>query len=246
MVFLKAGFLPLVIRNDEHRDAYIDALVSADSGDLSSLVSLFANIQSTDLNEAVTFVRELRGEGISALATAAAGAVKRRIEDDTQQLEAITKELIDVADRRLQEVSFELKQAFEDAGAHIETLIGTDDGSTEGWWRWQIVASARSYNYYADLSRFKHWIQLRLVVPDINAPRWHLVISFHHKETRAGLMAASAFLTNSDVTFEDEREILLGSQTEFTYSTARDPIEEFREWLDGAISRLLEYWQARL
>jgi len=76
MVFLKSGFVPLVIRDDAHREAYLDALCTADDGDLGSLVSLFANVVSNDLDDAITFVRTMHGRDIKAIATAAAEALR--------------------------------------------------------------------------------------------------------------------------------------------------------------------------
>ena len=49
MMFLKAGYVPLVVRDDDHRERYLDALSLADAGDLKPLVDLFANIVSRDL-----------------------------------------------------------------------------------------------------------------------------------------------------------------------------------------------------
>ena len=68
MVFLKAGFVPLVIRDDDHRERYLDALRSSDDGDLGPLVSLFANVVSQDLDDAITFIRTMHGRGIKELA----------------------------------------------------------------------------------------------------------------------------------------------------------------------------------
>jgi Fic family protein len=56
-VFLRAGYLVLVIRDEEHRDPYLDALEAADSGNLKPLVDLFADVQGADLNDAVSLLR---------------------------------------------------------------------------------------------------------------------------------------------------------------------------------------------
>ena len=56
-VFLKSDYLVLVIRDEEHRDPYLDALEAADGGDLKPLVDLFADIQAADLADAVALVR---------------------------------------------------------------------------------------------------------------------------------------------------------------------------------------------
>jgi len=247
MVFLKAGFLPLVIRNEEHKNIYIDALEKADAGDLAPLVNLFANIQTADLENAITFVRDIRGEGIKDIATAAANATKRRLDQDEEAVATLTAELADIAEARLTEVSRELQQAFSEAGVTLDATVLRDNAENEGYWHQQIVSAAKEYRYYADLSRFKHWIQMRLNIRSGNVARWHIVVSFHHKESRAGLMAAVVLLTTSETGFEEARPVILGADREFTYSSgSRVSTDDFRAWLEGAIKRLLEHWQSRI
>ena len=57
-VFLKSDYLVLVIRDEEHRDPYLDALEAADGGDLKPLVDLFADIQAADLADALALVTQ--------------------------------------------------------------------------------------------------------------------------------------------------------------------------------------------
>ena len=59
-VFLKSDYLVLVIRDEEHRDPYLDALKAADAGDLKPLVDLFADIQAADLADAHALVTQQR------------------------------------------------------------------------------------------------------------------------------------------------------------------------------------------
>ena len=57
-VFLRGDYLVLVIRDEEHRDPYLDALEAADDGDLEALVDLFADVEAADLEDALTLVRQ--------------------------------------------------------------------------------------------------------------------------------------------------------------------------------------------
>ena len=56
-VFLRSDYLVLVIRDEEHRDPYLDALEAADGGDLRPLVDLFADVQAADLRDALALIR---------------------------------------------------------------------------------------------------------------------------------------------------------------------------------------------
>ena len=55
-VFLRSDYLVLVIRDEEHRDPYLDALEAADDGDLKPLVDLFADVQAVDLADALSLI----------------------------------------------------------------------------------------------------------------------------------------------------------------------------------------------
>ena len=57
-VFLRSEYLVLVIRDEEHREPYLDALEAADHGHLKPLVDLFADIQAADLGDALTLLRQ--------------------------------------------------------------------------------------------------------------------------------------------------------------------------------------------
>jgi Fic family protein len=247
LVFLQHDFLPLVIRNAEHKDLYIAALESADAGDLQPLVNLFANIQSADLEAAITFVREIRGEGLGQIATAAALAAKRRQQEREAQLVAKTDELVSKCKARLTEVAYELQTAFEQEGIRLFTAVMKSDESNESYWHSQVIAAAKEYGYFADLARPRRWVQLRLTLEGPGVSRWNVVISFHHKEVRSGLMAAVAFLTTTESGLEEGRPVELGSRSEFSFSaTTRELSAAFAQWLDECLPILLDRWQARI
>src|SRR5207245_1557815 len=119
------------------------------------------------------------------------------------------------AHNRLNEVEFELKRAFTLAGLRLETLVAYNDENNHDWWTHQIISAARTYHYFADLGLDRRWVQLRLGVQNLIVPNWHVIVSFHHKESRAGLMAAVAFLTTTESGAEEGRQVTLGSTSEF-------------------------------
>lgn len=253
LVFLQDDYLPLVIRDVEHRDRYLDALLSADFGNLESLVNLFADIQLQDLTNAIQFLRQLRGEGVSKIAASAAERIKLRqkvTEDDAREL---TEELVRIAVTRLNEVESELELEFSNQGVRLQTLVADNTPAAETWWNRQIVEMAQHYGYWADLSRFRRWLRLRLRLPDLGETQANIVVSFHHKGTAAGLMVASCFLstsTGSDGEREEsqaEWEVVPATKSPFTYSAShRDPIPAFRVWLDEAVESALDRWQTTI
>ena len=186
-----AGYPPLVIRSEAHREAYLDALADADDGDLEPLVDLFANVISADLNDAITFVRSAHGRDIHAIALAAADAARRHVVQSETALRAVTDHYRKLAGLRLRDVAGELTSAFTTAipGLHSTQLAwivndGTDtsrSNEARGRWREQIVRAAGEYGYDPDLSHYSRWVALKLPVATSDALPWHVVISFHHR-----------------------------------------------------------------
>jgi fido (protein-threonine AMPylation protein) len=62
LVFIKDGFFPLVVNRDD-RERYIDALESADQGDMSPLVYLFSQVQKRALTKAIGRAVDVRPVG---------------------------------------------------------------------------------------------------------------------------------------------------------------------------------------
>jgi hypothetical protein len=249
-----------VIRSDAHRDAYLDALAEADDGDLEPLVDLCANIISADLNDAITFVRSAHGRDIRAIALAAADAARRHVTLNESGLRSVTDHYRELAGLRLREVAGELTIAFNASipGLHSTQLAwivpdagGTRPTEARGRWREQIVRVAGEYGYAPDLSHHRRWVALKLPVATPDALPWHIVVSFHHKVSRAGVMAVVLFLTTleesaTNASAADDRPVILGARRELTFSDSHPHDERFRAWLDTALTTALEEWQARI
>lgn len=252
MIFLRDSHLPLVIRDVRHRESYLDALERADSGDLGPLTNLFADIQMGDLEGAIDFLRELRGQGIAQIAKTAAERVKLRQKEEEEEVEQLTEVLVGVAEARLQEIAAELRLGFERQGLEINVDVRRNVPDTQNYWGFQIVETAKHYGYWADLGRFRAWVSLRMRLPELGQGQTHIVISLHHGGYATNLMTAVAFLTRtaSTETGADVRqgwEVVPATGRPHTYSTThRDPESFFRDWLETAIEEALNQWQSKL
>ena len=250
-VLLRADHLVLVIRDEEHREAYLDALAAADSGDLRLLVDLFSEIQIADMQEAMKSIRSLRGETMVKVADSIAERVKRRKEASQQHAVGVMSELLQIASVRLEEAASELQRAL---GADVSARVFTDDEDKLDWWSWQVIEAARKHGYFADLDRPRRWVSLRLGLPGIERAEARLVISFHAVGRAADLHAVSAILTNPLINGEGfesnrwENEVVSEHPFRFVAETAKleDVDKEFRFWLERTIENGLSIWGERL
>lgn len=250
LIFLRDDYLPLVIRDTEHRDAYLTALSSADNGDLKPLVNLVADIQIQDLHNANDFLRTLRGEGVARIVVSATERAKLRREKTEQDTKELTEQLSTIARYRLEEVREELTQQFRREGIALNAVViySLPGDGKDHYWGGQIVDIAKQHRYWADLSKFRTWADLRLRIPHLEDTDTHLVITFHHKGTTAGLMVANAFVSVSRTAEAEEGwEMTPTAEQPYTYSTThRFPERGFREWLEKTIEATLDVWQSRI
>ncbi len=258
-VFLKADYLVLVIRDQEHRERYFDALESADRGDLRPLVDLFADVQKADLNDAIRSLREIRGETVVTVARSVAKLAKQTGRERSEQAIEVMDRLASVAATRLTEVAGELRQAFREEGVDVEANAFGDE-EREVWWYHQIVETAKELKYFAQLDRPRRWASLQLGLPERGGGEARLIISFHAVGRAAELHAATAFLTGKAESDDDPpgwwTDVVSDKPFHFGFagpggfiledSTARAKREErFREWLERVVETGVSKWGGR-
>ena len=247
-VFLKADYLVLVVRDEQHGELYFDALQSADGGDLKTLVDLFADIQVQDLKETIKAVESLRGEGAVKAVEAAAAAARRSQDAVMERIADTLDELATVASFRVEEVAAETERAFEREGVVVSTYVSGDEGE-EHWWHRQIVKAAKEHDYFADLERPRRWVSLKLGLPAREETDTRLVISLHGVGRRTGRHAVTAFLTQRlgdgdwDTRVVPEAAFLFDADAEPATSEVLEEVKaQFRVWLDETITKGIGIW----
>ena len=253
-VFLKADYLVLVIRDQEHRELYLNALESADSGDLKPLVDLFADIQIADLQDAMSSIRELRGETIVKVTETIAERARRRKEASQARVANVLDDLLQIAHTRLDEAAGELRHAFEEEGVMVSALVFAAGDDKQDYWSWQIIEAARKHGYFAELDRPRRWVALRLGLPEIEKVEARFVISLHAIGRAADLHAVTAFLTNPLTSGEGtdsnrwQSRVIPEHPFRFGAETAKlgDIEGHFRDWLETTIEGGLSVWGERL
>lgn len=257
LVLLRSRWFPLVIDRNQ-RDIYITALERADSGELESLVNLFADVQKKAFLKALSIsdtiqrerdsVQHVLSAALDRLRTRSAGVHEER------------NRVFDVAERLEHFVVHELHAI----GADLECQLKTIDkryrvfvhratkGKNDLIFVSPTIELAPKLEYFADTRTYMSWVEIR-----IRGDRYTDIIFSFHSVGRdfTGLLGVTAFIEFKDIKAEKQGEPVridgpfpvLEEVFQFAYSEAPDAVEErFRGWLNKALVVGLDQWRKRL
>ena len=254
LVFLRAGWFPLVIHRDQ-RSEYIEALEEADRGNLTGLVEMFASTQRKAFVDALGIAREVlrSAEHLDQMVSAIGDHFRKR---DT----ALARNMVrakDHADHLWEQAGVTFARTSRQLGEAIRGLSERtvfDDFSApretsyrRRWHRAQIIKAAKDLGYYANIGEFSAW---RRLVFETEAGRSEIVLSFHGigREYR-GLVGASLCFFRKPETDEghsmiEDRHTVSRELFQINYRESLEAVEErFDEWLDKYLLQALDLWR---
>jgi prophage maintenance system killer protein len=258
LVFLKHQLFPLVIR-DADRTVYIDALETADGGDLSPLIKLFARRQKEAILQALGIEQSIQApKAPKEIVSTAIQSLKRRadqVRTRWKRVFVIAAELHKQTISQFRDVSTELKNELRtvklpgeryDAG-YAEAL--PDDERSQYYYR-QIVPVAKALGYYANRSWYRSWVLLDIRTTE----RFEILVAFHGVGHEfQGVLVASAMTFRRLLSDEESRPEIVEAQPactevfQFNYAeTKEDVSERFNDWLREVVVIGLEQWRRSL
>jgi Fic family protein len=260
LVFLRAGWFPLVIVNghdeNEARGRYIDALERADAGDLRPLVGLFADAQQRAFLQSLSLSEEVLTESASrkVVINAAADLLARQQQADFGIVQHHSEALFGIAVTNLAQVERDLFESFRTralTNASVRTESARSDSPKAGYYKYQIAETAKALGYYANLVGHKSWVRLAIRVGEAQT---ELLISFHGLGYEPhGVMMCSAcayqrvYIDEAESPSIEQIEPLADPAFAFTYEDDLESLKRsFEKWLNDAVLTGLEYWRRRI
>ena len=251
LVFVKAGWFPLVVR-DRDRAKYIEALETADHGDLKPLVEYFGRLQKDQFVQATNIVQDVKqARRVTDTIKAVRQQLQRRKDALLMEWDAaksIATRLRIEAQNRLAQVAEELTQEMHDVIQHGGYYTdGEEDGDSRShYYRHQIFQTAKALGHFANVHVYQSWA--RMVLRNTN--QTEILIAFYGIGPEfQGVLACSASWFQRIETDEGQREVgpvtpLTDSVFLIPYNQAPDEASaRFSTWLENAILRGLKLWQ---
>ncbi len=255
LIFLKAGWFSLVVTREERRD-YIDALEEADDKDnLRPLLGLFQRLQRKAFVEALGVAGDIqRRERVVQVIDSAVDHLRTRQEAlrrEWDEAKNLAERLSEMAKARLNELSTDIQAGFKTISTEYGNRIDfeSDNGSRRHYFRWQIVQTAKTLDYFANIGVYHGWIRLILKTDSQS----EILISFHGlgKEFR-GILGCSACFYRREESEEGQHavhEVFPACKELFQFNykeTIQQTSERFRLWLDEVEMLGVELWRTSL
>ncbi len=258
LVFLREGLFPLVIRESDRKE-YIDALETADAGDLGPLVSLFARRQRDAILKALGLEQQVQQSKYSEQIVASALELLRgRFSREQESVSLVYKH----ASKLYTHVQDKFKHLAETLDPQLRALtppkrtkyqartnFADNKAPQRHYFQKQIVDIANHFDYFANFERFRSWVRITLTTDQ----EFDFVVSFHgYGSGESGILAASAFTYLKALREEGGTDpvALHPAATElfqFNYAESFESTEKrFGEWLEASMAIALAEWKRSL
>lgn len=249
LIFIRAQWLPLVVSRDD-RVRYLDALEAADNGQLLPLVEFFDTVQRAGFMQALSVAAQMKQDQdeLDVVLTAIRDRLAAREEVHSSDLEVLAVDLRDDAEKVMTKVQNELRSVFEARGVPGRVFVDVDNVETAMWYRGERIDLAREFAYFADFTRYNHWVRLKI---DVDS-RFDVLLSITGVGRNTGALAAAVGAWEVSAGGDDaaeRRPVQVVSQEPFTATSREDPQavrERFTGWLRTDLARALASWQRGL
>jgi hypothetical protein len=254
LVLLRAELLPLVLDRDL-RVEYIQALESADGGNLSALASLFARLERQAILEALSVDPTHQETVASAVIQSLADKFKRRQSKVAElgKVNGVAQALRAQARNVLQAALNDFKVLVpEVAEPEVRITDGGPDRGNAHFYKFEVRQTAKEAAKFVNFDEDHYFVEA-----SIRVEKEHLVFvtSFHHiGRELSGIMEATAFSTFELPEGSEDRKFVSRDFSVcsiepfvFTYSTnAQEIADSFARWLDSALAVALKEYGDRL
>jgi Fic family protein len=248
MVLLRSDLLPIVVDRDL-RVEYLDALESADKGELGSLVGIFRRLQQEAILQALSIESDSAAQRETGVAAEVLSSLAERFKKQTIQKA--------VEFRRVNTVALELRKitraalenyfkSFANAvGGYGEAKISIRDGGPDRnnayYYKFEVAQTAKEARKFANFAEAHYFLKASVIV---NTQRLLFVVSFHHiGRILTGTMEATAFARLGS----REYHPCSLSPFPFTHNTDVEKVaKEYETWLDHAFAIAIKEYGDRL
>ena len=255
---LEREHYPPIVVGRLDRDRYLNALDTANSGDLAPFSRLFAKFAMRSIRGELekpipAAAPQTAKEAIRAFALAWHQKEKAKTEQRKLGVRIRPQEMHARIQAWMKEAGDDLEASFKEQGREIkiDARAAEPDSDNADLWRRQIIKTAKQSGHYADLSSDKWWQTLQV---EINGFRLQFVVSIHHVGSpRTGVMAVTSFgriqyrIQGTD--YGVAKDFVETSWDAFSFSHDKEVenrTQDLCDWLDQSLATALRELSIRV
>ncbi len=253
LVFLRAGWFPLVVTRDD-RAEYIEALEKADDGDLSPLVQLFAGLQKKALIKALSLSEDViqKSKSIQEAITSIGERIRKQNEIGRDNIYseafALSSYLENIAGDELKTLAKALNKEFASTGGVYVADI-YDEKSPTPYRNDLVRENTKILGYHADTTAYHKLVGLKIDIGQKGSS--YLWVSFHGVGAEfVGIIAILVLLESARGGYlESINDRANPSEDFFVFSYDEDKsplVKRFQVWLDKKLLEGLDRWRIQL
>ncbi len=246
LVLVKDGLFPLVVTRDD-KPSYLDALESADQGNLKPLINLIAKLQIVQFRKATAISEAILVEDdVSAILSKLPKAADKVAAKKLESLRGVFKlaeALEDDLDTRLRDIAPAITPALQRLSAGGTAFVSRSKQETNHYFRSQIIENAKFHlHYFVDPTEYRSWVALNM-----NWSRRSLLVFAIHGIGKPfnGSLICAPFMEFRDTDEEGQVRSALVPVTEegfvFFYNETKDRLmARFRPWREAVLKVALK------
>ncbi len=252
LVLIRAEWFPLVV-NRKDRSKYIDTLESADAGDMAPFTRMIGSLQKQACLAGLSILGDVHRE--DERLEQMLDAIEERYRSHgpvrhagTGQTKLIATYLRGIAEEKFADVRAGLEsRGFAAAERRVSVSSGGDDTGEQHWFRYQVVETAKSLDYFANLDDYHTWVRLTFTT---ESGRSEILLSFHTvgHESRDLVGACMCFYRRQQAhdIKQQVTELQTVSESLFQLDGSEPPeaaLRRFGPWLADALIMGLDQWR---
>lgn len=252
LVLIRAGWFPLVV-NRKGRPTYIDTLEAADAGDIEPFARLIGSLQKQACLAGLSILGDVHREDERLEQMLDAIEERYRSHGQTRQAatgraKRIATHLRGIAEEKFADVRVGLEsRGFTSAERQVSVSSGGDDTGEQHWHRHQVVETAKSLDYFANLRDYHAWVRLAFTTV---SGRSEILLSLHTagQEARDLVAASMCFYRRRKARDIAQQITDLQSLSEDVFQidgneSAEAALRRFGPWLADALIMGLDQWR---
>lgn len=251
--FIRNELFPLVVSRDDNM-AYLDALESADAGDLKPLVDLFSKLQRKQFIKATALSEELldQKKGVKQAMQGLLEAAKRKEEERQKAFEKVFDHALGLekyALERLGSIAEDMTVVLQSLDRRNRASVDRSGSEDDYYFRGQIIEIAKLHlGYFANTTDYRSWVRLKAIWER----RAQIVFAFHaNGGFFSGVLVCAPFLEFMDQEDDtDPKRTLVpitGDPFIFYYNETYDRVQaRFEPWFDDVMTTAIAEIQRNL